>query len=107
MNRGIVRQRSGDSSWYQGELSPPAELDFAIRDLRARCERLKLNPADHELHNHCGAKVEHLKHLTDSLELRDEIREAAHTLLAETEQWLDTMPAVRRRLITSPYSDTW
>jgi hypothetical protein len=88
-------------------LSPPAELDYAIRDLRAHCKRLELNPADQALHNHCGARVEQLKHLTDSLELDDEIRDAAHSLLAETEQWLDAMPLGRRRLISSPYSDTW
>jgi hypothetical protein len=107
MNRGTVRPRSGSSSWYQGELAPPAELDFAIRDLRAHCKRLKLSPADEELHNHCGAKVDHLKHLTDSLELDDEIREAARSLLAETEQWLDAMPVGRHHLISSPYSDSW
>jgi hypothetical protein len=107
MTREIVRLRNGGSSWYQGELPPPAELDYAIRDLGARCKRLERDPADEELHNHCGAKVEHLKHLTDSLELDDEIREAARSLLAETEQWLDAMPVGRRRLITSPYGDTW
>jgi hypothetical protein len=107
MNRGTVRQRSGGSAWYQGEKWCPAELEFAIRDLRARCKRLKRNPADEELHNHCGAEVEHLKHLTESLELDDEIREAARSLLAETEEWLDAMPVGRRRLISSPYSDTW
>jgi hypothetical protein len=106
MNRATVRPRSGGRAWYQGEKWCPAELEFAIRDLRARCARLERDPLD-ELHNSCGAKVEHLKHLTDSLELDDEIREAAHNLLAETGQWLDGMPAGRRHLISSPYSDTW
>ncbi len=108
MNRSTVRPRSGGSAWYHGELSPPAELDFALRNLRARCKRLERDPADQELQNSCGANVEHLKHLTDSLELDNEIREAARNLLAETEQWLDAMPVGRRsRLISPPYSDTW
>lgn len=107
MNRRTVRRRSGGSAWYHGKKWCPAELEFAIRDLRARCKRLERNPADEELHNHCGAEVEHLKHLTESLDLDDEIREAAGSMLAETEDWLDAMPIGRRRLISSPYSDTW
>jgi hypothetical protein len=84
------------------------ELEFGIRELRARCKRLERDPADEELRNFCGAKVEHLKRLTDSLELDDEIREAAHSLLAETEEQLDTMPIRRRNhLISSSYSDAW
>lgn len=107
MSKDTVRQRSGGSAWYHGEKWCPAELEFAIRDLRARCKRLKRHPGDEELHNHCGAEVEHLKHLTESLELDDEIREAARSLLVETEEWLDAMPVGRRRLISSPYSRTW
>lgn len=107
MNKARVRPHSSGSAWYEAKPSPPAELDFAIRDLLARCKRLKRNPADEELHNHCGAEVEHLKHLTESLELDDTVREAAGDVLAETEQWLDTMPVGRRHLISSPYSDTW
>jgi len=107
MNEAMVRPRSGGSAWYHGERWCPAELDFAIRDLRARCKRLKRHPADEELHNRCGAEVERIKHLTESLELDNEVREAARCLLAETAQWLDAMPVGRRRLISSPYSDTW
>jgi hypothetical protein len=44
---------------------------------------------------------------TESLEFDDEIREAARSLVAEAEQWLDAMPVGRRRLISSPNSDTW
>ena len=107
MNRGTARHRGSGSAWYRGERSCPAEVEFAIRDLQARCRRLKRHPADELLHNHCGAKVEHLKQLTDALELDDEIREAARGLLAETEQWLDGMPLGRRRLISSSHADTW
>ena len=107
MKSGTVRRRGGGSAWYDGEKWCPAELEFAIRDLRARCKRLGRNPADEQLHNHCGAEVEHLKHLTESLELDDEIREAARSLLAETEEWLDAIPSGRRSLISSSYSDTW
>lgn len=107
MNSGFVLLRKRSSRWYEGQLSPPVELDFAIRDLLARCGRLERDP-DEELRCQCGAKLEHLKHLTDSLELEDEIREAAHSKLAETERWLDAMPIGRRsRLISSSYSDSW
>src|SRR5215469_12675690 len=104
MNRGAVRERSGGSAWYHGEKWCPAELEFAVRDLQARCKRLKRLPADTALHNHCGAEVQHLKHLTESLEFDEEIREVARSLLAETEEWLDAMPVGRRRLISSPYA---
>jgi len=107
MTNRLVRVRTGVSSWCQAECSPPAELDYAIRDLLARCKRLKADPANEELQSNCGAKVEHLKHLTDSLDLDDEIRDSAETLLAETEQWLDAMPFGRRRLISPSYSDIW
>jgi hypothetical protein len=108
MKKATIRSRSGGRSWYQGEKSCPAELEFAIRELRARCRRLERDPANEELHNSCSAKVVHLKHLTNSLELDDEIREAAHRVLAETEQRLDAMPVGRRnRLISSSYSDAW
>jgi len=107
MNMGTVRQVGRGSAWYHGEKWCPTELEFAIRNLRARCTRLKRDPADEELHNHCGAEVEHLKHLTETLELDEDVREAARSLLAETEQWLDAMPVGRRRLISSPYSETW
>jgi hypothetical protein len=107
MNRATVRPRSGGSAWYQGEKWCPAELEFAIRELRARCARLERDPVE-ELHKSCGAKVERLKGLTDSLELDDEIREAARSLLAETEERLDAMPVGRRSsLISSSYSDAW
>jgi hypothetical protein len=103
-----VLSRRSTSGWYRAELAPPAELDFAIRELLARCKRLERNPENDELHNQCGAKVEHLKHLTESLDLDDEIREAARNQLAETERWLDAMPVGRRnRLISPHYSDTW
>lgn len=111
MNRALDRLRggaSGTSAWYQGTLSPPVELDFAIRALLARCRRLERNPEEEELHNQCDTKVEDLKHLVDSLELEDEIRDAARDELAETEQWLDAMPVGRRnRLISPPHSNTW
>jgi hypothetical protein len=107
MDRGTVRPRSRGRAWYQGEKWCPAELDFAIRELRARCERLERDPVE-ELHNSCGAKVEHLKHLTASLELDDEVREAAQSLLTETEQWLDEIPVGHRsRLTSAAYSDAW
>ena len=107
MTRNAVRERSGGSAWYHGEKWCPAELEFGIRDLRARCTRLRRDSTNEELHKHCGTEVEHLKHLTESLELEEEIREAAQNLLAETEEWLDALPLGRRRLISSPYSESW
>jgi hypothetical protein len=108
MNTTRVSPRGGGSAWYHGEKWCPAELEFAIRELRARCKRLKRDPVDDELRNSCGAKVGRVKHLTDALELDDEIREAARSLLAETEQELDAMPiGSRSRLISPPYLDAW
>src|SRR5690348_1729084 len=68
MNRATVRPRTRGRAWYRGRsgalpssISPSGNYD-------ARCERLERDPVE-ELHNSCGAKVEHLKHLTASLEL--------------------------------------
>jgi hypothetical protein len=45
-----TRLRGGGFAWYEGELSPPAQLDREFRNLRERREALERTPNDEQLH---------------------------------------------------------
>jgi hypothetical protein len=97
MSDDPIPLRSGGYAWYEGELSPPAELDRAMRDLRDRREALERDPENEQLHDRCFHKVLHLLHLTARLPLDPEIADGARGHLIETLDWLDALPVARIR----------